>query len=83
MVEDRELAEIVASLIPGTTVVTVPDDLGRRPLAKPPMVPSDLPTLRDFAWTDPRAGLHTLLGEVDRPDAPAPSPRRPGGEVTA
>lgn len=82
VLRDRELAEFIASQLPGTPVVTVLDESEGRPLPKPPMVPSELPGLRDFAWTGPMAGLHAVLGEVDLPGAPA-VPRRPEGTVTA
>lgn len=55
---DSEVAECVAREIPGTTVVTRPAH-GR---VKPPMIPSDVPALRDLEWTDPSAAIHTLVG---------------------
>jgi nucleoside-diphosphate-sugar epimerase len=56
---DRALATLIASQVPGTKTVTVPAT-GR---VKPPMVPSDIPSLRGFGWTDPHAGLRALLAE--------------------
>jgi nucleoside-diphosphate-sugar epimerase len=63
VVRDGALAALVASEVPGTERVRVPAD-GR---VKPPMVPSDIPALRGFRWTDPAAGLQALMaGEVAR-----------------
>ena len=56
---DGALATLVASLVPGAETVTVPAT-GR---VKPPMVPSDIPALRDCEWTDLADGLRTLLSE--------------------
>jgi nucleoside-diphosphate-sugar epimerase len=56
---DSALATLIASQTPGTEVVTVPAT-GR---VKPPMVPSDIPPLRGFGWTDPTAGVRALLAE--------------------
>ena len=58
---DSALATLIARQFPGTETVTVP---AASPV-KPPMVPSDIPALRGFHWTDPAAGLQALLaGEV-------------------
>jgi nucleoside-diphosphate-sugar epimerase len=54
---DRTLAALIADRFPGAEVVTVP---AGEPV-KPPMVPSDIPALRDFVWTDAASGLRTLL----------------------
>ena len=54
---DSKFAALIASEFPGIELVTVPAE-GR---VKPPMVPSDIPVLRDFEWTDPLTGLQTLL----------------------
>jgi nucleoside-diphosphate-sugar epimerase len=63
VVRDGALAALVASAVPGTERVTAPAD---GPV-KPPMVPSDIPALRGFRWTDPAAGLQALMaGEVAR-----------------
>lgn len=56
---DSALATLIASHTPGTEVVTVPAT-GR---VKPPMIPSDIPSLRGFDWTNPTAGLRALLAE--------------------
>lgn len=59
--KDRAFATLIASRVPGAETVTVP---AAEPL-KPPMVPSDIPALRGFGWTDPPAGLRALLaGQV-------------------
>jgi len=54
---DSAFAALIASELPGTELVTVPAE---GPV-KPPMVPSDIPALRDFAWTDLTTGLRALL----------------------
>ena len=54
---DSALAQLIAAEIPGAETVTVP----AAERAKPPMIPSDIPSLRDFAWTDPRSGVRALL----------------------
>lgn len=54
---DSKFAALIASEFPGIELVTVPAE-GR---VKPPMVPSDIPVLRDFEWIDPLTGLQTLL----------------------
>ena len=56
---DRELASLIASEARGVGVVTVPA-VGR---VKPPMIPSDIPALRGFGWTEPHVGLRALLAE--------------------
>ena len=56
---DSALAALIAAGVPGSETVTVPAS-GR---VKPPMIPSDIPALRGFDWTDPRAGLQALLAE--------------------
>lgn len=62
---DRALAELIASQLPGTEVVTVAEEPEARPLRKPPMLPSDLPACRDFPWTGPIEGLHAVLGRAE------------------
>jgi nucleoside-diphosphate-sugar epimerase len=58
---DGDLADLIASRFPGSTRMSVPPT---GPV-KPPMVPTDVPGLRDFDWTDPGTGLEALLaGEV-------------------
>ena len=58
---DSAFANLITSQVPGAEPVTVP---ATRPV-KPPMIPSDMPALRGFGWTDPAAGLRVLLsGEV-------------------
>lgn len=57
---DSALAAVIAGVIRGVEMVAVPA-AGR---VKPPMVPSDLPALRDFAWTDLPTGIKTLLMEA-------------------
>ncbi len=54
---DMAFATLIASRVPGAELVTVP---APGPV-KPPMVPSDIPALHDFGWTDPAAGLQVLL----------------------
>ena len=54
---DSAVAALIASEFPGTESVTV----SAEGLVKPPMIPSDIPALRDFVWTDPNTGLRTLL----------------------
>jgi nucleoside-diphosphate-sugar epimerase len=56
---DSALAALIADGVPGSETVTVPAS-GR---VKPPMIPSDIPALRGFDWTDPRSGLQALLAE--------------------
>jgi nucleoside-diphosphate-sugar epimerase len=46
-----------ASQVPGAETLTE-SAVGR---IKPPMVPSDIPSLRGFRWTDPTAGVRALL----------------------
>jgi len=58
---DRAFATLIRSHVPGTKLVTVPSG-GRM---KPPMVPSDIPALRGFEWTDVPTGLETLLAEEE------------------
>lgn len=57
VVRDAALAEAVASGFPGAEVQAVPP---HRPV-KAPMVPSDLPELRDVDWTSPAAGVRAIL----------------------
>jgi nucleoside-diphosphate-sugar epimerase len=57
VVRDGALAALIAAQVPGTERVTVPAE-GQ---VKPPMEPSDIPTLHDFPWTDPAAGLQALM----------------------
>ena len=59
VLRDQELAALVASRLPGTETVSSPA-VGR---VKPPMVPSEIPALAGFAWTDPADGIEALLGE--------------------
>lgn len=54
---DSAFADLIVSQIPGAEPVSVPA-AGQ---VKPPMVPSDIPALRGFGWTDPAAGLRVLL----------------------
>lgn len=54
---DSELAKLIAAQVPGTRVVRV--SAGGR--VKPPMVASSIPALRGFTWTDPHAGVRSLL----------------------
>ena len=54
---DSAFAALIASEFPGIEPVTVPAE---GPV-KPPMIPSDIPALRDFGWTDPTTGLRVLL----------------------
>jgi len=56
---DGAIATLITGLVPGSEVVTVPGT-GR---VKPPMIPSDVSTLRDFTWTEPAVGLQALLSE--------------------
>jgi len=56
---DGAVAELIASRFPGVELVSVPT-VGA---VKPPMVASDVPTLGDFEWTDPPAGLQAILSE--------------------
>ena len=57
VLRDSELAACVARGVAGAEVVTVSEGAP----VKPPMVPSDLPSLRDFTWTDPATGIRSLL----------------------
>ena len=82
VLRDRALAELIASQLPGTKVVTVAGEPDARPLSKPPMVSSDVPACRDFPWTGPMEGLHAVLGrEVDAHDARRS--RSASGQATA
>jgi nucleoside-diphosphate-sugar epimerase len=54
---DSALASLIASQVPGAETLTE-SAVGR---VKPPMVPSDIPSLRGFRWTDPTAGVRALL----------------------
>ncbi len=54
---DSALADLIAGQLPGAESVSVP---GAGPV-KPPMVPSDVPALRGFDWTDPAAGVRALM----------------------
>lgn len=54
---DRELAARIIDEIGSGELVTVP--AGTR--VKPPMVPSDIPALRDVAWTTPGDGVQALV----------------------
>ncbi len=79
VLRDRALAELLASQLPGTEVITVPAGPEGRPFTKPPMVPSDVSALRDFPWTGPMTGLHAVLGaETDLLNSLGPS-RAAGG----
>ena len=57
VVRDRVLASWIADEIEGGEVTRVP--AGER--VKPPMVPSDVPALRDVSWTTPRDGVRALV----------------------
>lgn len=54
---DSDLAALVAREVPGAEVVTVPGGTS----VKGPMVPSDIPALRDFEWTDALTGIRAIL----------------------
>jgi nucleoside-diphosphate-sugar epimerase len=54
---DHDLATLIASRVPGADIVPSPAD----GTVKPPMVPSDIPALGGFSWTDPATGLQALL----------------------
>ena len=54
---DRALAEHIASALAGVELAFVPADGD----VKPPMVPSELPVLDGFRWTDPPSGLRALI----------------------
>ena len=54
---DRALADEIAAAVGGASLVSVPAG----PAVKPPMVPSDVPALRGFPWTDAAAGLRVLI----------------------
>lgn len=62
VVTDSAVASLIAEHVPGATTVPMP---APGP-AKPPMVPSDIPALRDFQWTDLTVGLRALLAEEAR-----------------
>jgi nucleoside-diphosphate-sugar epimerase len=53
---DSEVATAIASHFPGATIVTGPPG----DPVKPPMIPSALPALARFPWTD----LHTGVGRI-------------------
>ena len=55
---DSEVAGLIAARFSGAEVVTVPSDGA----VKPPMIPSDIALLADFAWTDVSAGLDAFQG---------------------
>jgi nucleoside-diphosphate-sugar epimerase len=55
---DSEVAGLIAARFSGAEVVTVPSDGA----LKPPMIPSDIALLADFAWTDVSAALDALQG---------------------
>jgi len=54
---DRAVAGEIAAAVGGVALVSVPAG----PAVKPPMVPSDVPALRGFPWTDTAAGLRVLI----------------------
>jgi UDP-glucose 4-epimerase len=54
---DRAVAGEIATAVGGVELVSVP---AGHPM-KPPMIPSDVPALRGFRWTDPLAGLRALV----------------------
>jgi len=53
---DSEVAACIAADMPGAGIVTVPSS-GR---VKAPMIPSEVPALGDFTWTDVPTGLRAL-----------------------
>jgi nucleoside-diphosphate-sugar epimerase len=57
IIRDGEVVALIAAGRPDTAIVSVPAE-GRM---KPPMIASDLAALRDFEWTEVRAGLEALL----------------------
>jgi nucleoside-diphosphate-sugar epimerase len=59
VIRDRAFAEMIAQGFPGTGIIPVPAG----PAVKPPMIPSDIPPLHGFEWTDPETGLEALLGK--------------------
>jgi len=62
---DSELAALIAEEFPAAEVVTVPAGAP----VKPPMIPSEVPALRDFVWTDLPTGLRELNASVVTDDA--------------
>lgn len=52
---DREMASRIAERVSGATVRAVPAPADAP--VKPPMIASDIPALRGFAWTSPEAAL--------------------------
>ena len=63
ILRDRAWADLVAARFPGVDVLTVPASGA----VKPPMVPSDVPSLRGFEWRPPAEGLSALMSEVGVP----------------
>lgn len=57
---DEALATNIASLFDGAELVTALA-IGS---VKPPMIPSDIPALRGFSWTDPLTGIQMLQTRV-------------------
>jgi len=53
---DSEIAALIAAAVSGTDVQWVPAE-GR---VKPPLIPSNVPALRDFAWTDVPTALSAI-----------------------
>ncbi|MGI9628079.1 MAG: NAD-dependent epimerase/dehydratase family protein [Longimicrobiales bacterium] len=71
--KDSAIAALIAAQAPGAETVTAPA-IGKM---KPPMIPSDIPALRSFDWTDPAEGLRLL----DTEDGARP--RSPSGSTSA
>jgi nucleoside-diphosphate-sugar epimerase len=62
VLSDSAFATLIASQLSGPNPVRA-SATGQ---VKPPMVPSDIPALRDFAWTSPDDGLRVLLAREVR-----------------
>lgn len=60
---DRAWADLVAARFPGVEVLTLPA-LGT---VKPPMIPSDVPSLRGLEWCAPAEGLSAMMTEGSVP----------------
>jgi nucleoside-diphosphate-sugar epimerase len=56
---DSEIAALIAGMVSGADVRCVPAE-GR---VKPPMIPSEIPALHDFAWTEVPTGLSAIVAE--------------------
>jgi len=66
---DSELAALIVKEFPTAEIVTASVKAPLDTAVKPPMIPSEVPALRDFVWTDLPTGLRELNASEVTDDA--------------